>query len=285
MLPQRRQSPTTGIARELFCKRTSRPHRRPIGNILNVYLSIVSAEPWSKEAKGPHRRFLSNMFGQSSQLIGSIYFNLYMYTRGRASEGRAQSLQLDSSPHGLLSECFAWSGAATVSLQNLLTNASAAALMDSSVCSPTLLASSCVRCPSIVRDLSVIASPIIRDGIAPAFTLRRGGLVAGVDVVEGCGCSRDASNVWSRGAGSPRVAGRTTVERFPIAKEALAICNCGARGFGTHGLASTIFVCVAWSQAMPAAKASFCNEPAYVCFVASPQEKHFDPSPGYHICQ
>ena len=147
MLPQRRQSPTTGIARELFCKRTSRPHWRPIGNILNVYLSIVSAEPWSKEAKGPHRRFLSNMFGQSSQLIGSIYLNLYMYTRGRASEGRAQSLQLDSSPHGLLSECFAWSGAATVSLQNLLTNASAAALMDSSVCSPTLLASSCVRCP------------------------------------------------------------------------------------------------------------------------------------------
>ena len=119
MLPQRRQSPTTGIARELLCTRTSRPHRRPIGNILNVYLSIVSAEPWSKEAKGPHRRFLSNMFGQSSQLIGSIYFDLYMYTRGRASEGRAQSLQLDSSPHGLLSECFAWSGAATVSLQYL----------------------------------------------------------------------------------------------------------------------------------------------------------------------
>ena len=149
--------------------------------------------------------------------------------------------------------------------------------------------------PAYVRPLSwhppafavrsVIASPIIRDGIAPAFTLRRGGLVAGVDVVEGCGCSRDASNVWSRGCGSPRVAGGTAITAFPLAKEALAICNCGARGFGTHGLAPTFFVCVAWSQAMPAKKASFCNEPAYVSFVESPQEKHFDPFSGYHICQ
>ena len=118
MLPQRRQSPTTGIARELFCKRTARPHWRPIGNILNVYLSIVSAEPWSKEAKGPRRRFLSNMFGQSSQLIGSIYLNLYMYTRGRASEGRTR-------------RCVAFSAAASTSPHKLRSHVSAAVTMPS----------------------------------------------------------------------------------------------------------------------------------------------------------